>query len=326
MTLFELDLPKEFEKEYLDMIKPDLINRIRHGHVYNGKKYEFSSKVKEILLPGWNTETPDDSIVKQLLIAEPENLKKLNDNIKGKIAALPCRRRASDKDIEIIFNYSGIFDTSSKSKAYKLALKISAPTCCYCNRQYTFTVVKDGNSNKDDRITRPAFDHWFPKSKYPLMSISLYNLIPSCTICNSSAKGSQDVNLDEYIHPYVHKSGHPKIEFIADVATEPDRNWTIKIDREKDSPEDKTIKMFCLDEIYKEHDNLELKDLMDFKDKYPRGFLIELEKFLKDNKLDTVSVTQADVYRMLFGIEMDDTKHLNRPFGKMKSDILKKLY
>ena len=47
---------------------------------------------------------------------------------------------------------------------------------------------------------------------------------------------------------------------------EPTENWTLKIERKKNSPEDRTIKMFYLDEIYKEHDKLELKDLMDFEE------------------------------------------------------------
>ena len=155
--------------------------------------------------------------------------------------------------------------------------------------------------------------------------MSLYNLIPSCTVCNSSAKGEHDVNLREFIHPYVHRPQHPKIKFIAEPATEPDRNWTLKIERKKNSPEDKTIKMFYLDEIYKEHDKLELKDLMDFRDNYCDGYLKDLMQFLIDNKMDDSSLTREDVYRMIFGVEWNDDKHLDRPFGKMKNDILKEI-
>ena len=325
MTLFELDLPKAYESKYLALLKGKLIERIKNGLQYEGTRIELDDEVKKILVPHWDTDNPDTSRIERLLIAEPEVLVKLNDDIKAEIAKLDEAKRPDDKTLEIIFGYEVVFNTASKSKAYKLALEIGANTCCYCNRQYTFTVVRNGNKNKEDRLTRPAFDHWFPKSKFPLLSVSLYNLIPSCTVCNSSAKGDHDVNLRDYIHPYVHKPQHPKIKFVAEPATEPDRNWTLKIERKKNSPEDKTIKMFYLDEIYKEHDKLELKDLMDFRDNYSDGYLKDLMQFLIDNKMDDSSLTREDVYRMIFGVEWNDDKHLDRPFGKMKNDILKEI-
>lgn len=325
MTLFELELPKAYESKYLALIKGKLVDRITNGLLYQGEHKEFTKEVKEILIPNWSSKASDTSKIERLLIAEPEELVRLNDDINAEIEKLDESLRPKDKEIEIIFGYEIIFNTKSKSKAYKLALEIGANTCCYCNRQYTFTVVRNGNKNKEDRLTRPAFDHWFPKSKFPLLSVSLYNLIPSCTVCNSSAKGDNDVNLHDYIHPYVHRPQHPKIKFVAVPATEPDRNWTLKIVRKKNSPEDKTIKMFYLDEIYKEHDKLELKDLMDFRDNYSDGYLKDLMQFLIDNKMDDSSLTREDVYRMIFGIEWNDDKHLDRPFGKMKNDILKEI-
>lgn len=325
MTLFELDLPKACESKYLALIKGKLVERITDGLLYKGVHKEFTKEVKEILIPNWNSQAKDTSKIDRLLIAEPEELVQLNDDINAEIEKLDESLRPKDKEIEIIFGYEVVFNTPSKSKAYKLALEIGANTCCYCNRQYTFTVVRNGNKNKEDRLTRPAFDHWFPKSKFPLLSVSLYNLIPSCTVCNSSAKGDHDVNLSDYIHPYVHSPQHPRIKFVAEPATEPDRNWTLKIDRKENSPEDNTIKMFYLDEIYKEHDKLELKDLMDFRDNYGDGYLGELIKFMEENKMDASSITREDIYRMLFGVEWNDDKHLDRPFGKMKNDILKEI-
>ena len=37
------------------------------------------------------------------------------------------------------------------------------------------------------------------------------------------------------------------------------------------------------------------------------------------------SLTQKDIYRMLFGIEYDKDKVLNRPLGKMKRDLIEEL-
>lgn len=318
MTLFELELPKAHEVAYLNMVKEKLIDRIDKG-VKNGY---INQNVHDVLIPKDNKNKPDDSIIDGLLINEPEKLFELNERLVNKISIFEKFDDIKENLLKV-FDYDGVFNTPSKFKAYKLSSMIGANTCCYCNRQYTFTIVKDGRENSANRISRPAFDHWFPKSEYPMLSLSLYNLIPSCTICNSSAKGQQSVNLEEYIHPYVHLPKHPSIKFVAEISTEPDRKWTIKIDRAKGSKEDKTISLFCLDAIYKEHDKLELKDMMDFIDNYPNGYLKDLIPFIQ-SKSTSGTITRKDVYRMLFGIEYDDDKHLNRPFGKLKNDILKK--
>lgn len=324
MTLFELNLPdKKLEEDYKDKFRPGLIKRIVNG-VGEEKKVKLNKSVIDILIPGQSSSNPDYSVLDKLLIGTPETLIEEHSRISEEISKLKKSKQPKLKDIERVFDYNGQLSTST-SKGYWLSKLIQSPTCCYCNRQYIFTVERDGGKNDDNRIARPAFDHWFPKSSYPLLSLSLYNLIPSCTVCNSSAKGSTNINLKEYIHPYVHRSPKPKIKFVAELSTESDRKWTIKINREKNSPEDNTIKLFCLDDIYKMHDNLELKDIMDFIDNYPDGYLKELMDLLEDAQTKTPKLTRKDIYRMLFEVEYDDDKHLDRPFGKMKNDILKEI-
>lgn len=52
-----------------------------------------------------------------------------------------------------------------------------------------------------------TIDHYLPKSKYPLYSITLINLIPMCGECNRN-KGDLDICKEEdaFIHPYFDKS------------------------------------------------------------------------------------------------------------------------
>lgn len=47
--------------------------------------------------------------------------------------------------------------------------------------------------------------------------------------------------------------------------------------------------------------------------------LILLNKLLKDSN---GVLSLGDVYRMLFGTEIDEDKHLDRPLSKMKHDLL----
>jgi len=82
-------------------------------------------------------------------------------------------------------------------KLILLAEKQNIKTCLYCNSQYTLTV-----EHKKDKAALFQFDHFFPKSKYPYFSISLYNLIPSCPSCNLN-KSATCYDLKDFVHPYM---------------------------------------------------------------------------------------------------------------------------
>ncbi|TWV11242.1 hypothetical protein FQ707_11180 [Bacteroidaceae bacterium HV4-6-C5C] len=309
--------------EYKNKILQGLIGRVKSGRESNNAHIELSTDAKNILLPNWNTDNPNASILEQLLISEPVDLKNLNDNLMEQLDALIAPNKPGKNLLLKIFNYEGVFNDSSKSRAFWLAKKIERKTCVYCNRQYIFTVEKGNGNNKQERIARPVFDHWFPKDKYPLLSISLFNLIPSCTICNSSVKGSVDLSFEDHLHPYVDEGRMLDFTFKASKTIDKKPKWTVKINRQKDSKEDKTIKAFRLDEIYAMHGELEVLDIMYFKESYPDGYLSDLfDNLLKDC---TRKMTKYDVYRMLFGTEMDSDKFLDRPFGKLKHDLLKEI-
>lgn len=60
--------------------------------------------------------------------------------------------------------------------------------CPYCGRQKT--VMAEETDRPD---SKPPIDHFLPKSKYPFLAMSVYNLIPCCTFCNELAnKGDFD--------------------------------------------------------------------------------------------------------------------------------------
>jgi hypothetical protein len=97
-----------------------------------------------------------------------------------------------------VFDYSSFVKKSNRWDAYSLAEELGIDVCAYCNRNFTFTLT----SGKK-KIVRPEFDHFLPKSKYPYLALSFYNLIPSCHICNSNLKHAINFNLKEYLHPYI---------------------------------------------------------------------------------------------------------------------------
>jgi hypothetical protein len=85
--------------------------------------------------------------------------------------------------------------------------------CPYCNAQFIITIKSDNQEMKKNkgimkpdedkrRGTSPELDHFLPKHKYPLFSMSAYNLVPSCKICNQSLKGDKDFNYEEFYSPF----------------------------------------------------------------------------------------------------------------------------
>lgn len=305
-------------RQYKDRFLPLLSKRV----IGDLKGRKLSDKAKDILLPGWDSATPNTIVLENLLISKPVELKRLNDDLWSQLQALPHRKRPDKKLLKDVFDYEHIID-KSKSNSYWLAQKVGRNTCTYCNRTYTLTVVKGEGENDKERIVRPTFDHWYSNADFPLMSLSLFNLIPSCGICNSSVKTSIPFDITTHVHPYIHEVGHPKLTFHASLLTDISPKWTVEIKTDSGSKEEKTIEDLKLSDIYAYHGDLEIRDLMEFNEKYTKDYIKELfEKVLKDGK-GVLSV--GDVYRILFGTEINEDAFLDRPLSKMKYDLLKNM-
>jgi hypothetical protein len=96
--------------------------------------------------------------------------------------------------------------------------------------------------------------------------------------------------------------------------------WELNIKRAAGSKEDNTIKAFRLDEIYAVHGDLEVKDIMDLHDAYTSGYLQDMVTLLQNGN---VRYTKEQLYRMIFSAEMNPDQFLDRPFSKLKHDLLK---
>ncbi|MDO4727192.1 MAG: hypothetical protein Q4A56_08280 [Porphyromonadaceae bacterium] len=195
--------------------------------------------------------------------------------------------------------------------AYDLAEKLDIPTCPYCERMYTKTVI----SEKGKKIVRPDFDHWFPKSKYPLLALSFYNLIPSCNVCNSGLKGDDAFELGSLFHPY-HKAEGFKYTFSYDLDAY--QKPRVKILAEKGISKD-SVKAFELEEIYKTHQD-EVEDLLKIRQAYSENYIEILNR-----TLEGANLTREEVYRLVFGAHLAEDEFDRRPLSKIKRDILTEL-
>lgn len=246
--------------------------------------------------------------LKKVLIGTPDEL----DTIKSLFTSVGLK-----KSLKKVINYDSWIKTDEDAtfrfyNAYTLAEKLDIPTCVYCNRIYTKTVISDSGK----KITRPTFDHWFPKSEYPLLALSFYNLIPSCSVCNSGVKGSTPFQLSTHFHPY-YKNPAENFNYSFSYDHKDYDKFSFKI---ATSPTDifskNSVKAFELEEIFKAHED-EIEDLRKIKDTYSENYIDMLESQILGMSLD-----RDEIYRLAFGVHFHESKFDRRPLSKMKKDIL----
>ena len=214
--------------------------------------------------------------------------------------------------IKKIFNYRDFTTKNEEYDAYLLAEKLDIPTCPYCNRTYTKTVI----IQKKEKIIRPEFDHWFPKSEYPLLALSFYNLIPSCHICNSNVKGKTEFKLDTHFHPY-NSASNVKATFSYNYKS--CDGYRIKINTKDDFSRD-SVEAFQLENIYQAHED-EVKDLIKIRQAYSDKYIEILNNSLKGR----IHLSKEEIYRLAFGVHYEEDKFDRRPLSKLKKDILTEL-
>lgn len=81
----------------------------------------------------------------------------------------------------------------------ELGNRLNVKTCPYCNLHYTLCIEDFNDKDVLEMMAKFQFDHFIDKSGYPILSMSLYNLIPSCPTCNHG-KSQTPLSLD--FHPY----------------------------------------------------------------------------------------------------------------------------
>lgn len=222
-----------------------------------------------------------------------------------------------------LFSYDGWIKSDSKY-SYQLSGLKKTNACPYCNRQYTLTLEqKDGAGNVTERIAKPHFDHWYPQQTFPLLALSFYNLVPSCSVCNSSIKGAEVMSAAKYIHPYSQVKGYePGFKFR--VLFKGDKDYMLYETRSTDDREERMKRAFFIKEVYRYHEGLEVGDLVKLQREHSNTYLKKLVRHvLKDL---TPKLGEREVVRMVFGTEID-AAHLNdRPLSKLKKDLLEQFH
>lgn len=88
------------------------------------------------------------------------------------------------------------YENYRENKLVELSRMLNIKVCPYCNHNFTLYIDIMGKTKMKGLF---QFDHFYDKSDYPYLSMSLYNLIPSCSLCNHQKRTTL---LDLRYNPY----------------------------------------------------------------------------------------------------------------------------
>lgn len=143
--------------------------------------------------------------LRNLLVEDANNLFNLNTSILNNhgINTLP-----NIAVIKLAFNYKRYDEIAREIKAY-FRLNSFTKFCSYCNLE----PVTHQTNNAGQPVRSYELDHFYDKSRHPLLAYSLFNLVPSDHTCNVTNKGDTEFTDDFHLNP--HFMGYEdKISFI----------------------------------------------------------------------------------------------------------------
>lgn len=193
------DFRKELDTPVTGYDPPSIRLKELEKYVQNDAQQEFY--VREIIKK-WQ----------ELIVATPDKFKEIKTYFEDKIGEIDFEKNVTvkvtdkhnqQKDKTLPFHEAIVwamrYDRVQSHVYPKYMRLLGIRTCVYCNAQYAFSVEGDkGYQNYD-------LDHLLPKSEYPYLCTSFFNLQPSCPTCNRK-KGKKDIHSDErrfflYVQP-----------------------------------------------------------------------------------------------------------------------------
>ena len=224
-----------------------------------------------------------------------------------------------------LFCYKKLQTGNKDWNRHKLLSLIGIEICPYCQRNY----ISSYEENNDEKTTADL-DHFYPKSLYPFLALSLYNFIPSCQICNSRFKGNKDARDSLYLYDEGFDELGIKFrtseEVIVKILGEGHSDFSVKIDYEnlKDEKNKEKIKNSIrnlgLDKVYEKSHNQYIQNLLYNIEKYPENYLENcVEMFESDvDKKKQLEEYFKDIVKEPYRKRIEN----GEPLAKLTKDIL----
>lgn len=271
-----------------------------------------------------------------LAIGEPSQLRKIGNFLDEKYKSILASEGFKTELKDFWGNKYKKFcrEPEEEWNAYKFTKGMGLRTCPYCNQNYTLVIMKkEERDGEEEKIYRPNIDHFYPQNQYPYFSLSLYNMVPCCEMCNLRLKGAQEVEI-EFPNPYefdMDEEFHFEFLFDGNVTMS-----MVSSDSNEKSKFNQYNKMLHLKALYDEHQDYARK-IYDRFQKYGRGYFDSLQNLLskevsdkeKSNKEEETSkkvvFSEAEMRDLRWSQIPTKDEILDEPFGKMRKDLIGQL-
>jgi hypothetical protein len=294
---------KSISKKYFNILKNELLKASIRNHPKSTITIEEIFNYFKINKIG-NFDTIFENIsFKCLTIGNFRTLEKIKNKIGAK----------DNEYIELVFNYTDLQQTKI-APFFEENLNIS--TCYYCNIDFVNTYnVKGGKKNKF------TLDHYYDKSTYPYLALSLYNLIPSCYTCNSKLKKTIEFNnlapsSQKYDFDYKVKFKLKMSDLCNDLHIQNKNDIEINLKENYSNNFKDFIEKMHLDDRYRIHKDI-VFDMIQKAELYPESRLKELENL--------TNIPFQQIKKDIFNL-IDENEDLSKqPFSKLIVDMSKEL-
>lgn len=259
---------------------------------------EYYNEYIKVLLKGVD--------LKEILTGDFEELLKIKNKIFLNGAQIDIVKK--------FFNYDRTDGLLSKfqpqiSKFFERNLELH--TCYYCNIDFINTFKKD-----DKNKNAFTLDHVLEKADYPYLALSLYNLVPSCYVCNSKVKDSK-ILFDEFSPTSKEFDFNDMVKFMTfmenpNLQIEKEIDFIVKLTEPYSSKYVGYIKSLNLNSRYDYH-KYKVLELIKKRREYPDSKIVELSHITQKSV--------EDIKQDLFGEYLNDKELYKRPVAKLIKDI-----
>lgn len=239
------------------------------------------------------------------------------------------KAKGKDKCTEIGNKILALFkyEYFRSDKAVWLSEQLNIKTCVYCNAQY-LNIIKKKEEKEEKIYLCFTLDHFYPKSKYPYLSISPLNLIPICSSCNQ-LKSDMDILSKPFPHPYYDSIPSlfticsDKVNLVKHILNNSEPKITLVASTKVDEKDKATnfLDLYNIESIYENHTEI-VKELYWKKICYSKGYKDWIIKTLKDKN---ISLSISQINRFITGNYTDEKDFHKRPLSKLTHDIAEEL-
>ncbi len=248
----------------------------------------------------------------------------VNNKKPNPIAGVEAVKDGNIITFEMIFDYQKYMDKIEKKKKLRVYIIEAAgvEVCPYCNRQYIDIFDKTNGGAK----AIAQLDHYYPKEKYPLYALSLYNLIPVCGSCN---QGKLE-EVGRVIYPFSENADkenqRPYFKIKADDLDKltgkalPQIEYAFEQDEASDAKK-QHADFFHHKNMYQNHQRFAQR-LLQAQKLDNQAYLDGMNKVLEKENL---RLSKNELKELLYGFNGSDEELLQKPLSKLARDLIPSL-